>query len=384
MARFLLFTAVAAVIAGSIAQPVSAQEIGAVEDVRAEAFGTPPAAGRSRIAAARRLVANEAIETGLDAAVGLRFVDQTVFRIGPDAQVTLDRFAFNPNGTAGALALQLGRGAFRFVSGRMPKEGISLRTPTAVIGVRGTDFLTEVAPSGQTAVTVFEGEVVVQPIAGLPATAVLVGPGQRADATDGATAPTVGPAANGDDGAGFLGSRRLNDAINAGIAQPIAPQPTIITPPVVVPPPIPAPAPVPQKMSICFTGDMLAAVPGGTERIDAIRVGDWVLGLAEEGGVRPRRVLGVDRHEPSDENPILLGLWIGGVRVDVTGNHPLLTTAGWRRAAELKPSDRLVTAEGGWRELDRIEQRALTVPVYHLRLEQDAAYLVNGIVAGGR
>lgn len=383
MGRSLQIAAVFAALWGCVPFHSAAQEIGAVEEVRAEAFGTPPAENRSRLAAARRLVANEAIETGREAAVGLRFTDQTVFRIGPDALVTLDRFAFDPNRTGNALALQLGRGAFRFISGQMPKEGIALRTPTVVIGVRGTDFLTEVAPGGQTAVTVFEGEVLVQPIAGLPATAVLVGAGQRAEASDGTSAPTLGTAGNGDDGAGFLGSRRLNDTIDPAAPPPLAPQPTIVTPPVIVPP-IPAPTPVPQKFSFCFTGDMLVTVPGGVERIDSIAVGAWVLRVDEEGGLQPGRVLGVERHEPSGAEAVIHGLWIGDRRLDVTGNHPLLTTTGWRRAADLKPGDGLISANGGRRELVRIERRALTVPVYHLRLEQDAAYLVNGIVVGGR
>ena len=47
----------------------------------------------------------------------------------------------------------------RFVSGRMASQSYKVRTPTATLGVRGTDFVVAVAEDGSTTVSVISGEV---------------------------------------------------------------------------------------------------------------------------------------------------------------------------------------------------------------------------------
>lgn len=48
---------------------------------------------------------------------------------------------------------------FRFITGKLGGPGFKVRTPTAVIGVRGTDFVVLVAEDGATQVAVLDGEV---------------------------------------------------------------------------------------------------------------------------------------------------------------------------------------------------------------------------------
>ena len=54
---------------------------------------------------------------------------------------------------------------------------MTITTPVAVIGIRGTDFVVTVAQSGRTTVAVLEGQVIVAPFGGNP---VLASPGQTA------------------------------------------------------------------------------------------------------------------------------------------------------------------------------------------------------------
>jgi hypothetical protein len=57
------------------------------------------------------------------------------------------------------MVISLSVGAFRFVSGNMPKGGITIQTPSTVIGVRGTELLILVALDGSTLISVLQGVV---------------------------------------------------------------------------------------------------------------------------------------------------------------------------------------------------------------------------------
>jgi len=101
----------------------------------------------SRADSVRRLSLNdplyqgERLETGPDARLHATLRDGGVLMLGADASLTLDRFVLDP-GAAGA-ELRVLRGAFRMVSGAINKDlggTLTIRTPIATIGVRGTDF----------------------------------------------------------------------------------------------------------------------------------------------------------------------------------------------------------------------------------------------------
>ena len=141
--------------------PAAAQApaIGNVERVVVWGYGTPPGAGARDLFERSPVVQDEVVETPRDGAVHLRFNDDTRFRVGSLSKATLDRFVFDPGRGGGELTIELSKGAFRFISGKMDKRGYVLVTPTATIGIRGTDFIVEVFESGETVLTVLEGEV---------------------------------------------------------------------------------------------------------------------------------------------------------------------------------------------------------------------------------
>lgn len=109
--------------------------------------------------------ADEVIRTGRDSAARLVFLDDTHLMMGANASVTLDRFVFNPDGTAAQAVIRATRGAFRWVSGASPSRAYQIRTPVATIGVRGTvfDMLVEAA---RVTVVLQEGRIVVCTLAG--------------------------------------------------------------------------------------------------------------------------------------------------------------------------------------------------------------------------
>jgi hypothetical protein len=86
---------------------------------------------------------DDVIVTGADGAVGITFADDSRLSIGPDTTLAIERFAFNPTTHEGTHETSLRRGTLAAVSGKLARQStdaMKVRTPAAVLGVRGTEF----------------------------------------------------------------------------------------------------------------------------------------------------------------------------------------------------------------------------------------------------
>jgi hypothetical protein len=119
-------------------------------------------AGQTRsLAIGDGVVANENIKTASASSARLQFLDQAILTIGPTSSVVLDRFVYNPDGSARAGTVEMAIGAARWVgSGTRSDEAYTVQTPHAVIGVRGTVF-DLVVETRRTIVTLRDGSIVV-------------------------------------------------------------------------------------------------------------------------------------------------------------------------------------------------------------------------------
>jgi len=91
-----------------------------------------------------RLQEHDVVVTGQDGSVGITFQDDSLVSAGPRTAVAIDRFTFNPTTHAGQFETTLRRGTLAVVSGKIAKqssEAMRVKTPSAVLGVRGTEFL---------------------------------------------------------------------------------------------------------------------------------------------------------------------------------------------------------------------------------------------------
>ena len=88
--------------------------------------------------------------------IKMTFVDDTVLRLTEHTEVIIDEYYYDPNQKESArMAMNFVTGTARFATGSLglvPKENIVIRTPTAVIGIRGTDFTTSVDELGRSLV----------------------------------------------------------------------------------------------------------------------------------------------------------------------------------------------------------------------------------------
>src|SRR5262245_58897818 len=93
---------------------------------------------------------------------GFTFGDDTVLTLGGNAILVIDRYVYDPDQNAGETLIQTTKGAFLFASGRikgLKQHNITVSTPVAEIGVRGTQFWG--GPLDKYGVLVLEGEITV-------------------------------------------------------------------------------------------------------------------------------------------------------------------------------------------------------------------------------
>lgn len=139
-------------VAAAVAGQVRLDAVPGVREVGVDvASGTP-------------IFLGDAVTTGPGGRLQIMLLDETVFTIGPDAAMKIDKFVYDPSTGAGTVNASIAKGAFRFVSGQVAKRNPSdmeVRVPTGTIGIRGTS--------------------VAGVVDGARATIVLLGPGAETD-----------------------------------------------------------------------------------------------------------------------------------------------------------------------------------------------------------
>lgn len=91
-----------------------------------------------------RLQASDTVKTGADGSVGITMDDDSLLSAGPNSVLSLDHYAFDPTTNQGRFDASLNKGTLAVISGRIAKQSpdsMTVRTPTAILGVRGTEFV---------------------------------------------------------------------------------------------------------------------------------------------------------------------------------------------------------------------------------------------------
>ncbi|HEX6794973.1 MAG TPA: FecR domain-containing protein [Casimicrobiaceae bacterium] len=94
-----------------------------------------------------RLQASDVVKTGSDGSVGITMTDNSLLSAGPNSVLALDRYDFDDVTSRGQFDASVEKGTLAVVSGRLAKQSpdaMKIRTPSAVLGVRGTEFVVRV------------------------------------------------------------------------------------------------------------------------------------------------------------------------------------------------------------------------------------------------
>ena len=88
--------------------------------------------------------------------VGLTFADNTKVQVTENSKLVIDDFVYDPNSKQGGkLAVNIALGTVRYASGQIAKnnpQAVAVNTPSATIGVRGTDFTAAVDELGRSTI----------------------------------------------------------------------------------------------------------------------------------------------------------------------------------------------------------------------------------------
>ena len=111
--------------------------------------------------------------------VAIEFLDETRVDITQHSKLIIDDFVYDPNAKTGKLSLKATLGTVRYASGQIAKnsaQNISIKTPTATVSVRGTDFAMTIDEIGSSTIILlpscdgngncFVGEISVESDAG--------------------------------------------------------------------------------------------------------------------------------------------------------------------------------------------------------------------------
>jgi hypothetical protein len=93
--------------------------------------------------------------------VALKFLDDSTLKLTEHSSIVIDEFVYDPNPSNSKLALNFTSGTARFISGALgtiDKENIKIKTPTAEIAIRGTDFTATVDETGRTLIILLPDE----------------------------------------------------------------------------------------------------------------------------------------------------------------------------------------------------------------------------------
>jgi FecR protein len=111
------------------------------------------------------LFEGQTIKTTGRGQVQIVFADDTRMVVGPGSTLVIQKILMRNNGTASNFAVSALGGTFRFITGKSNKSAYKIATPTATIGVRGTEFDFTVT-NQETNVLLYSGAVNVCPTNG--------------------------------------------------------------------------------------------------------------------------------------------------------------------------------------------------------------------------
>ena len=79
--------------------------------------------------------------------VGITFADETIVRVMPHSKLVINSYIYDPDPNKSEMALRFASGTARFVTGKFNnKKKIRIKTPSADVYVRGTDFTITTTP----------------------------------------------------------------------------------------------------------------------------------------------------------------------------------------------------------------------------------------------
>ena len=140
----------------------AAAKVGVTSATDGDPLGKPPQEAERVLRIGIDVQANELITTNANDRAHLVFLDGSSLTVGPNAQLTIDKFVFDPTTKTGELAINASKGVLRLVGGKISKNNaITITTPSSTIGIRGGITIMDVSASKTDSTFVFGKDMTV-------------------------------------------------------------------------------------------------------------------------------------------------------------------------------------------------------------------------------
>ncbi len=125
---------------------VAAEAVGYVKTVTGDAWVITSGESTKAQPGTAVMVGSQ-IKTDAKASLGVTFKDDTVMAFGPNTELMVDQYLYDPARGQLKLSTRLVKGTLNYLSGVIAKlqpDAVTIKTPTGIIGVRGTQFVAKV------------------------------------------------------------------------------------------------------------------------------------------------------------------------------------------------------------------------------------------------
>jgi hypothetical protein len=140
-ALVVLLFALGSAARAQTAAPAALTNIGIAAAVRGAVRAAAPNQVGRVIGSGQPVYLNDHVTTGPDGRLQLLLLDETTFTIGPNSDMVLDQFVYDPKTGLGTVSANILKGVFRFVTGKIAQRrpaNMRVTLPVGTIGIRGT------------------------------------------------------------------------------------------------------------------------------------------------------------------------------------------------------------------------------------------------------
>lgn len=116
----------------------------------------------SNVVSGKTIYHGSLIKTDPKGRVQILLLDDTVFTMGPDSEMTIDEFVYDPFTQTGKVQARISKGIFRFLSGRLAKlkrSATKIVMGSFAMGIRGTDGIIRIDQGGDAEIHLLKGAV---------------------------------------------------------------------------------------------------------------------------------------------------------------------------------------------------------------------------------
>jgi hypothetical protein len=136
--------------------------VGGAGAVSGDVFWSTPDGRMVPITSGTPIYFGEHIVTRPGGRLQVMLLDETVFIVGPDSDMVIDEFVYDPETSVRKVTVRLLKGVFRYITGKVVRQkpdNLKIETPVDTVGIRGTDVELSIAPDNSGYLKLYSGQV---------------------------------------------------------------------------------------------------------------------------------------------------------------------------------------------------------------------------------